>query len=837
MYDDESIDEPFPQPASRGMGVWKGVKPQVPETAIELPKVYDPKQAERWYGFWEERGYFAPEIDEDKKPFVLSMPPPNVTGTLHLGHALTATIEDTMIRYHRMAGDPTLWLPGTDHAGIATEYVVKRLLEEEGTSREALGREVFIRRVWEWKERSGGLITEQHRRLGVSCDWGRERFTMDERLSQAVRETFIRLYEKGLIYRGEYLINWCPKDLTALADLEVEHEAEEGKLYYVRYRLVDSAGIDHEYVTVATTRPETILGDTAVAVHPQDDRYYQLVGRDAILPVLGRSIPIIADEVVDPEFGTGAVKVTPAHDPTDYDIGRRRGLPSVNIMNPDGTLNGNAGPGYDGLDRYEARRKLVAQLEEEGLLIKVEEHSHSVGRCYRCSTVVEPLLSTQWFLRMKPLAEPAIRAVEEGEIRIIPARFTKIYLHWMENIRDWCISRQLWWGHRIPVWHCTVCGEIVVAREDPGVCPRCGSPVRQDDDVLDTWFSSALWPFSTLGWPDETEDYRYFYPTTVMETGYDILFFWVARMIMMGLECTGKVPFTSVYLHGLIRDEKGQKMSKTKGNVVDPLDVMEEFGTDALRFTLSRGSTPGNDMRLGRDRLEGSRNFANKLWNASRLVLTNLEGRPAPVSPGDGLTLADRWILSRAQGLIRRYRSLLDNFEFGEAAQELHQFIWSEYCDWYLEMAKGSLYGEDSAAKDRTRAVLRDVLDTTLRLLHPYMPFITEEIWQRLREHLSEPAPDSLMIAEMPWRRDEFLNAGAEEEMQLIQDVVTDVRRLRSELSVPLGAEVTVSMRVGDERLERLVGEAYSYLTKLARIGELKVGTGVEKPPSATSPT
>ncbi len=589
----------------------------------EIPKSYDPKQIEgKWYQFWMERGYFTPKIDHKKKPFVIIMPPPNVTGELHLGTALTAIIEDTMTRWHRMKGDPTLWLPGSDHAGISGQLVVEQLLAKEGLTRHDIGREKFLERMWLWMKKYKGIIAEQHKKLGSSCDWTRERFTMDPGPARAVRTTFVSLYNKGLIYRGERIINWCPRCSTALSDLEVDHREMQSHLYYVRYRLEE--GKD-QYITVATTRPETILGDTAVAVNPKDKRYSKLLGKKAILPVIGRVIPIIADEAVDPAFGTGAVKITPAHDPVDFEVAQRQGLPSINILNLDATMNENAGP-YAGQDRFACRKALLADLEKEGLLVKIDPYVHAVGHCHRCRTIVEPLVSKQWFVKGAPLAKPAIDAVVEGRIKIIPERFTKVYLNWMENIRDWCISRQLWWGHRIPVWYCGDCGELTVAIDDPKACAKCGSKnITQDPDVLDTWFSSGLWPHSTLGWPDKTEDLKYFYPTSVMETAYDILFFWVARMIMMGLENMGEVPFHTVYLHGLIRDEKGEKMSKSRGNVVDPVGIIEKYGTDALRFALSTGNSPGNDMKLNPQKLEGSRNFANKLWNAARFVVGNLD--------------------------------------------------------------------------------------------------------------------------------------------------------------------------------------------------------------------
>lgn len=757
--------------------------------AKEMSKTYDPKTTEgRLYEFWESRGYFTPQIDWKREPFVISMPPSNITGELHIGHALTMTVQDIMIRWHRMRGEPTLWLPGNDHASIATHNVIEKALEKRELddllgeigypvpsdgrplARHDLGREWFLKLGWAWKERYGDYINRQLRRLGASCDWMRERFTMDEGLSRAVRTAFVSLYERGLIYRGEYLVNWCPRCGTAISDLEVEHEEERGKLYWVRYPLIEGG-----YIEVATTRPETILGDTAVAVNPEDERYKGLVGKRAILPALGRHIPIIADQVVDMEFGTGAVKVTPGHDPNDYEIGQRHNLPIVNAMNPDGTMSEEAGP-YTGLDRYETRERLLADLEREGLLIKVEEHLHAPGRCQRCHTMIEPLVSEQWFVKIKPLAERALDAVREEKIEIIPERFTKVYYNWLEDIRDWCISRQLWWGHRIPVWYCDDCGEVIVSIEDPRECRSCqGTHLRQDPDILDTWFSSALWPFSTLGWPDDTEDLRYFYPTTVMETAYDILFFWVARMIMMGLGCAGDIPFHVVYLHGLVRDEHGEKMSRSKGNVIDPLELMDEYGTDALRFTLMTGSTPGNDMRLSLEQVEASRNFANKIWNAARFVLGNLPEGYALTDPWEyDLALPDRWVLSRHNRLIGDVNRLMEGYQFGEAGRQIYEFLWGEYCDWYIEASKVALYGDDERAKERTRHVLVYVLERTLRLLHPFMPFVTEEIWQHL-PHEGE----SLMVA--PWPEAGPTEEEAERDQEKVWDLIRDIRNRKAE--------------------------------------------------------
>ncbi|MEA3459515.1 MAG: valine--tRNA ligase [Chloroflexota bacterium] len=807
-----------------------------------MPKTYNPQAVEeRLYEQWEKRGYFKPKLDWSKKPFVISMPPPNVTGELHLGHAITASIQDLMIRYHRMRGEPILWLPGEDHASIAAQYVVEKEIAQEGLTKEGLGREGFLERVWQWMHKYRPIIANQHRRLGASCDWTREKFTMDPDLCRAVREAFVRLFKKGLIYRGEYLINWCPRCKTTLADLEVEHEEEESKLWYVRYPLVSSkwqeagkwgsgnwaAGAE-EFITVATTRPETILGDSAVAVHPNDERYRRLVGRIAILPALGRRIPVIADEAVDREFGTGAVKITPAHDPDDYQIGKHHGLAQINVMNEDATMNEEAGP-YAGLDRFECRERMVEDLEKEGLLVKVEPHLHSPGRCYRCKTLVEPRISEQWFVRTKPLAEPAIRAVRERRIRIIPKRFEKVYFNWMENIRDWCISRQLWWGHRIPVWYCDDCGQMsVTAEETLEACQHCGSRnIHQDEDVLDTWFSSALWPFSTLGWPDDTEDLRYFYPTTVMETGYDILFFWVARMIMMGLEMTGREPFRVVYLHGLIRDEHGRKMSKSLGNVIDPLVVMDEYGTDALRFTLLTGSTPGNDMKLSLERVEGNRNFANKIWNAARFVLAQMTNNQIP-NPNRSLdighcSLPERWILSRHNRLVKEVTRLIEDYQFGEAGRLIHGFLWGEFCDWYIEISKIRLYGEDEEARDIARWVLFYVLERTMRLLHPFMPFVTEEIWQHLRssKQMGGELSESIMIAPWPEVDEALLDEEAEKEMGLVMEAVRAIRNARAEYKVEPGRRIEALIAAG-EKFDLLEGQQ-DVLISLARLDAEKL--------------
>ena len=750
--------------------------------SVELPKVYQPQEIEeKWSKFWLEEGLFTPERDPSKEPFVIIMPPPNITGELHMGHALTLALEDALTRRARMLGKAALWLPGEDHAGIAAQTVVEQHLARSGISRRELGREKFLEEMWEWARKYRRIIAKQHKRLGASCDWTRERFTLDEHHSRAVRTAFLRLFEKGLIYKGERIINWCPRCGTALSDLEVEHREIKGSLYYIRYPLCDEEG----FITVATTRPETMLGDTAVAVHPDDDRYKSFVGKKVVLPIIGRIIPIIADPAVDPSFGTGAVKITPAHDFADFEIGMKWNLPRVCIMNPDATMNENAGP-FAGMDRFECRKELLRRIEREGLLEKEEPYTFSAGHCHRCLTLIEPRISEQWFVRTKPLAEKALKALKEGKIEIIPEHFQKVYVNWLENIRDWCISRQIWWGHRIPVWYCRDCGKMTVAAEDVLRCPGCGSPnVFQDPDVLDTWFSSALWPLSTLGWPDETEDFKYFYPTTVMETGYDILFFWVARMIMMGLEHTGEVPFRKVYLHGLVRDEKGEKMSKTRGNVIDPIAVAEEWGADALRFALVAGTAPGTDIRMSRQKLEGARNFANKIWNAARYIFGALpedfklrrEELEDPRSRGK-LPVEDRWLLDRLQRLIKRVDELFGEFRLGEALSEIHDFFWGGFCDWYIEISKIRRSSETPPYNTLIYA-----LDTFLRLLHPFMPFITEELWQKLRRHLPDP-PKSIAIAPYPQFAESLLDPAAVEEMEAVFEIIRAIRNTRAELGI-----------------------------------------------------
>ncbi len=777
------------------------------ETANALPKTYEPQLVEgKWYRFWEEGGYFKPRPNNARKPFVICMPPPNVTGALHLGHAITATTEDILIRYHRMLGDDTLWVPGEDHAGIATQTVVERLLAREGTDRHKLGREAFVERVWQWVHQYKSRIQDQHRRLGASCDWSRERFTLDAGLSKAVREVFVRLYEEGLIYRGERIINWCPQCMSALSDLEVNHVDTQGTLTYVRYPLKPLEGeTETKYISVATTRPETILGDTAVAVNPNDARYKDIVGRVAVLPIVGREIPIVADDAVDAAFGTGAVKVTPAHDPTDFEIGMRHDLPRIQVIGFDGIMTEEAGP-YAGLDRFEARKQLVKELQQQGVVTKIEDYTVPLGLCQRSDTVVEPLISKQWFVKMTPLATPAMGAVKYGQLKIIPERFNKTYMDWLENIHDWCISRQLWWGHRIPVWYCDNCGQMIVSREDVTTCPDCeSSDIRQDEDVLDTWFSSWLWPFSTLGWPEVSDDLLRYYPNSVMETGYDIIFFWVARMVMSGIHFLGVVPFDTIYLHGLVRDAKGEKMSKSKNNVVDPIEVMDQYGTDALRFTLATSSTPGNDSKLVPERIIGNRNFANKIWNASRFVLMTTAdvGHGVPdIAHVQAHTLADRWILGRLARLTQNVTRLINEFQLGEAGRQINDFFWSDYCDWYVEIAKVQMQGNEHA-RQATAGILRAVLDQSLRLLHPFMPFLTEEVWHYLYQ-TSEPNQEAwpasaLIVAPWPQANVKAIDDEAEQQFGLVQEVIARIRDARNQANVEPARRIPVQMVVGSE--------------------------------------
>jgi len=790
----------------------------------EWSKVYDPHRVEdRWYSFWEEMNLFRADENSRRPPYSIVIPPPNVTGSLHMGHALNNTLQDVLSRYKRMDGFNVLWLPGTDHAGIATQNVVEKQLAEEGTDRHQLGREAFIQRVWKWKEQFGGHIIRQLKKLGSSCDWSRERFTMDEGLSRAVREVFVRLYQEGLIYRGDYIINWCPRCQTALSDLEVEHEDDPGHLYYIQYPVDGS----QEALTVATTRPETMLGDTALAVNPEDERYKKYVGRTVMLPLMNRKIPVIGDGYVTLDFGTGVLKVTPGHDPHDFEIGRRHNLAVVKVIDEAGNMSPEAGK-YSGLGRFQARDRVVKDLKDLHLLQKIEPFPHSVGHCYRCKVVIEPLVSKQWFVKVKPLAERAIAAVVKGETRIIPQVWESTYFEWMNNIRDWCISRQIWWGHRIPAWFCEKCQEVIVSAEPVTRCPACGhSGVRQETDVLDTWFSSALWPFSTMGWPKKTRDLEVFYPTSVLVTGFDILFFWVARMMMMGLKFMGDVPFRDVYIHALVRDAEGQKMSKSRGNVIDPLEVIEKFGTDSFRFTLAAFAAQGRDIRLSEERISGYRNFANKIWNASRFTLTHLQGYDPGKPAGEAqLTLADQWILSRVNKTVAQVREGLDAYKFNEAASAVYQFLWHEFCDWYIELIKPALYqDQDPGRKWLAQNVLARVLDTSLRLLHPFMPFITEEIWQNL-----PGSEGSIMVAEFPRSRENEIYPREEARMELIMQVIGAIRNLRSEMGIPPGKKAEVILYSPKKETLSFLEENRIYVENLARTEKLGFQSGGQRP-------
>jgi len=791
--------------------------------APEMEKAYQPQQVEdRIYQYWLDIGAFDAEVAPDKQPYCIVIPPPNVTGVLHMGHALDETIQDLLIRWHRMRGDEALWVPGTDHAGIATQNVVEAQLEEEGLTRHNLGREKFVERVWEVKDKHHGIITDQLKRIGVSLDWRRERFTLDEGLSRAVREAFVTLYEQGLIYRGARMINWCPRCGTGLSDLEVERELVQGHLWYIRYPAPDGG----PGVVVATTRPETMLGDTAVAVHPQDERYKEMIGQTVILPLMEREIPIVADDYIDVEFGTGALKVTPAHDPNDLEIGQRHNLPSVLAIDRDGKMTEETGP-YAGLNRYECRERVVADLEEQGLLERIEDYEHTPGRCQRCNTVVEPLVSTQWFVKMAPIAQQGLEAVDSGKVRFVPERWTKVYREWLENIQDWCISRQLWWGHPIPVWYCQDCGEETCVREDPAQCAHCGSEnIRQDPDVLDTWFSSALWPFSTLGWPDETPELDYFYPTSVLVTGYDIIYFWVARMIMMGQHLVGEEPFSEVFLHGLVRDEHGQKMSKSQGNAVDPIGLMDEYGADAMRFALCQLITHGQDVTYSPDRLVGARNFCNKLWNASRLVIMNLQNfQPVDLESAQ-LSLADRWILSRHSRMLSEVQRQLDGYNLAQAAEAIYDYVWGEFCDWYVEVAKIDLYGDDDARKATVQTILHELLSETLRTIHPFMPFITEEIWQRLQAN-----GETISRQPYPQSQEQWRNEEAEEQMSLLQSVITQIRALRAELTINPGQPADVTVIAPNDETISLIASQQQAISSLATVEELNLATAPAKPP------
>ncbi len=790
----------------------------------ELAKLYDPKEFEdRIYKYWNDNGCFRAEIDREKKPYTIVIPPPNITGQLHMGHALDETLQDILIRWKRMSGYSALWLPGTDHAAIATEAKIVEAMRKEGVSKEDLGREGFMERAWAWKEKYGGRIVEQLKKLGSSCDWSRERFTMDEGCSKAVKEAFVNYYEKGLIYRGERIINWCPHCRTSLSDAEVEYEDQAGHFWHLRYQLADGSG----YLELATTRPETLLGDTAVAVNPNDERYKQLVGKMLILPIVHREIPIVADEYVEMDFGTGVVKITPAHDPNDFEVGLRHNLPVINVMTDDAKITEDY-PAYAGMDRYEARKAIVADLEKEGALVKIEDYSHNVGTCYRCGTTVEPKVSTQWFVKMKPLAGPAISAVKNGETKFVPERFEKIYFHWLENIRDWCISRQIWWGHQIPAFYCDECGEMTVTKENSAACPKCGKKMRQDPDTLDTWFSSALWPFSTLGWPDKTEDFDYFYPTNTLVTGYDIIPFWVMRMMFSGLEYTGQVPFDTVLIHGLVRDEQGRKMSKSLGNGIDPLEVIDKYGADALRFMLANGNSPGNDMRYIDEKVKSARNFANKLWNASRFIMMNLpdgfinEGLP------ENLHLEDKWVISKFNTLAKEVNENLDKFELGVAVSKLYDFIWDVYCDWYIELTKPRIQ-EGGETKNTAQAVLVWVMEGMLKLLHPFMPYITEEIWQVLT---NESGP--IMISQFPQYDEKLSFINEEDDFGKIIEAIKAVRARRTEMNVPPSVKAKIFIETQNKSLFE---KCSVFFEKLASASEIEVSEKYEIEDAVTAVT
>lgn len=790
----------------------------------ELSKVYDPKEFEdRIYKFWMDNGCFRAEVDSKKKPYTIVIPPPNITGQLHMGHALDETLQDILIRWKRMSGYSALWLPGTDHAAIATEAKIVAAMREEGITKEDLGREGFMERAWKWKEKYGGRIVEQLKKLGSSCDWSRERFTMDEGCSKAVKEVFVKYYEKGLIYRGERIVNWCPHCKTTLSDAEVTYEDQAGHFWHLRYPLKDGSG----YVELATTRPETLLGDTAVAVNPNDDRYKDIVGKTLILPLVGREIPVVADDYVDMEFGTGVVKITPAHDPNDFEVGKRHDLPIINVMTDDAKIIADY-PDYAGMDRYEARKKIVEDLDKGGFLVRVEDHEHNVGTCYRCGTTVEPKVSTQWFVKMKPLAQPAIDAVKNGETKFVPERFDKIYYHWLENIRDWCISRQIWWGHQIPAFYCDDCGEMVVTKESSAVCPKCGKPMRQDPDTLDTWFSSALWPFSTLGWPDNTEDLKYFYPTNTLVTGYDIIFFWVIRMMFSGIENMGKAPFNTVLIHGLVRDSQGRKMSKSLGNGIDPLEVIDRYGADALRFMLATGNAPGNDMRYIEDKVKASRNFANKLWNASRFIMMNLPDDFQLTGLPENLAMEDKWVISKFNTLAKEVNQNLEAFELGVACQKLYDFIWDVYCDWYIELTKPRIQaGGDSAAASQT--VLVWLMKGMLKLLHPFMPFITEEIWSAI-----DDGNVPVMLSDYPVFDEKLVFTAEEEAFEKIIDAIKAVRNRRSEMNVVPSVKAKLYIETADADIFK---SGIIFFEKLASASSVEIGASFDVPDSVTAVT
>ena len=792
-----------------------------------LTKGYEPGEVEkRWYKYWEENGLFKGEAKSEKTPFCIVIPPPNVTGSLHMGHALNNTLQDILCRFKRMKGYNVLWQPGTDHAGIATQNVVEKDLTAKGTDRHQVGREKFIELVWEWRKKYGGMIINQLKRLGSSCDWSRERFTMDEGLSKAVREVFVHLYEENLIYRGDYIINWCTRCNTALADLEVEHQDMDSSLYYIRYFFEKGDG----HLIVATTRPETLLGDTAVAVNPEDERYEGLSGSCVLLPVLNKPIPVIYDQYVDTEFGTGALKITPAHDPNDFEIGNTHKLERIKVIDEDGKMNALAGP-YEGMDRFECREKILEDMEKSGLIEKIEPYRHAVGHCYRCKSMIEPLLSKQWFVKVGPLAEKAHEAVKEGKTRIVPSNWEGVYFEWMNNIKDWCVSRQIWWGHRIPAWYCNACGKVMVAREEPESCHECKKKdLRQETDVLDTWFSSALWPFSTLGWPDKTAELNTFYPTSVLVTGFDILFFWVARMMMMGLHFMGDVPFKDVYIHALVRDAEGKKMSKSKGNVIDPLEVIDQFGTDAFRFTLAALAAQGRDVKLSEDRISGYRHFVNKIWNSARFALMNLDEEVRLEQKDVQYTLAERWILTRLGQVSDQISKSLDAYRFNDAANLCYQFVWHEFCDWYLEMVKQDLYGQDETLKQSSRFVLQKVLTGVLRITHPFMPFVTEEIWQKLPE-----TEGSIMVAEFPEASDFLCDEEALKEMDLVKGIITGVRNIRGEMNIPPSKHVSILMEVPDSGDREILGRNISHIQNLARVDSASIDALVTKPEASAT--
>ena len=790
----------------------------------ELSKTYDPKDIEdRLYKFWQDKKYFHATVRPEKKPYTIVIPPPNITGQLHMGHALDNTLQDILIRFKRMQGYEALWLPGTDHASIATEAKIVEAMKKEGITKEDLGREKFLERAWEWKKQYGGRIVSQLKKMGSSCDWDRERFTMDEGCNKAVKEVFVNLYNKGLIYRGNRIVNWCPHCLTTISDAEVNYEDQAGHFWHLRYPYADGSG----YIEMATTRPETMLGDTAVAVNPNDERYKDCVGKMITLPLVGRQIPVIADDYVDMEFGTGVVKITPAHDPNDFEVGLRHNLQVINVLTADAKIVDDY-PKYAGMDRYEAREAIVKDLQACGALTEIEDYSHNVGTCYRCNTTIEPRVSMQWFVKMEPLAGPAIDAVKQGKTKFVPEHFDKTYYHWLENIRDWCISRQLWWGHRIPAFYCDSCGEMIVTKEDSAVCPKCGKPMRQDPDTLDTWFSSALWPFSTLGWPDNTEELKYFYPTSTLVTGYDIIFFWVIRMMFSGIEHMGEVPFKTVLIHGLVRDSQGRKMSKSLGNGIDPLEVIDKYGADALRFTLVTGNAPGNDMRFYWERVEASRNFANKVWNASRFIMMNMEqmGEDGKVPSVDLSTLtdADRWILSKANDLVKAVTENMENFDLGIAVGKIYDFIWEEFCDWYIEMVKPRLYGEDMTSKKAAIWTLRTVLTTSLKLLHPYMPFVTEEIYRTLKD--AEGAADentSIMISDWPTYDGAFAFQKEEEAVELIKTAVTAMRAIRTEMNVAPSRKAKVYVVGADAKVRDTFEGSKVFFASLGSASEVLI--------------